>query len=360
MSELREILRELADAFGPSGSEAEVREILRKRLVAKAEISLDNLGSIIAVKNGKSLQPKILLAAHLDEVGLMVRGIFGCGYLKVVPLGSWWPPTLIGQRVVIRSKGGDRYGVIGAKPPHFLSKEAKKEQLQISDLYVDLGVGSLAEVAALGIEVGDPIVPAVRAEYINNGSNLIGKAFDDRVGCAAIIQILNELGSEHPNQVIGAGTVQEENGLKGARTVAAMTSPDLAIVVEGPPADDFPDNSGIVQGRLGGGPQIRWLDPSMIANRALVKLAIEQAKAMGIPYQVTVREGGGTDGGEIQLQGMGGVPTVVIGVPVRNAHSPQGIVSISDLEATVRLIKQLIMVLDGPMVERIKREPWGG
>ena len=346
MNELATVLQELADAFGPSGFEAEVRGIFRQRLAAIAEISLDNLGSMMAVKQGRSSRPKILLAAHLDEVGLMVRGILSNGYLKVIPLGSWWPPSLIGQRVVIRSQTGDCFGVIGAKPPHFLSPEAKKQQLQITDLYVDLGVSSQAEVAALGIEVGDPIVPAVKTETSNNGLTLIGKAFDDRVGCAAIIRILSELKDDHPNQVIGAGTVQEENGLKGARTVAALTSPDLAIIVEGPPADDFPDNSGIVQGKLGGGPQIRWLDPSMIANRSLVKLAIAEAQALGIPFQVTVREGGGTDGGEIQLQAQGGVPTVVIGVPVRNAHSPQGIVSISDLEATVRLLKQLVMVLD--------------
>jgi putative aminopeptidase FrvX len=358
MSDLKQLLFQLSNAFGPSGFEGEVREIFRQATAGCAEIGHDNLGGIMAIRRGGSAQPKILLAAHLDEVGLMVRGILPSGYLKVVPLGGWWAPALVAQKVRIRTRTGDRFGVVGAKPPHFLGEDEKSRQLRLNDLYVDVGARSLQEAAALGIEPGDPIVPAVEAVDLNPAGMVLGKALDDRVGCAAVIQALRELPSGHPNTVIGSGTVQEENGIKGARTITALARPDLALVLEGPPADDFPDAGGIIQGRPGAGPQIRRFDPSMIANPALADLAVAQAKKLGIPYQVTVREGGGTDGREIQLEAAGGVPTLVIGVPVRYAHSHHGLVDLRDLEATVALVKALIGVLDEPTVAALKREPW--
>ena len=144
----------------------------------------------------------------------------------------------------------------------------------------------------------------------------------------------------------------------GAKALAALVEPDVCLVLEGPPADDFPDAGAIVQGRLGGGPQIRMYDPSMIANRALARLAVAQAQKLGIPYQVTVRESGGTDGSAIQVQTAGGVPTLVIGIPVRYAHSHQSIINLKDLEATVRLVTALLGVLDEPTVADLKRHPW--
>lgn len=357
MSGLKETVIELANAFGPSGFEAEVREVFRKMVADCAEITHDNLGSIIAAHQGKATVPKILLAAHLDEVGLMVRGITPGGYLKAVPLGSWWPPSLLAQRMLIRSKKGDYTGVIGAKPPHYLKAEERDRSLKLTDLYIDVGARSHDEAAALGIEAGDPVVPAVKAEPLGIEGNLLGKAFDDRAGCAAIVQVLRELDNSHPNRVFGAGTVQEENGLKGAGTVAAVVAPDLCLVLEGAPADDFPDAGSIIQGKLGGGPQIRFFDPTLIANRALVRLAIATAREMGIPYQLAVREGGGTDGKEIQQFGAG-VPTVVIGIPVRYAHSHHCIMNLNDLEAAVKLVLGLIKVLDQETVDRLKSNPW--
>lgn len=354
---LEETIIELSNAFGPSGFESEVREVFRKMVAEYTEITHDNLGSIIATRRGKTGGPKILLAAHLDEVGLLVRGITPGGYLKAVPLGSWWPPTLLAQRVKVRSRSGDFIGTIGAKPPHHLSEDEKNRPLRLADLYIDIGARNYDEVFALGIGIGDPVVPAVKAERLGTSNNLIGKAFDDRAGCAVIVQVLQGLDRNHPNQVIGAGTVQEENGLKGAKTVAAAVQPDLCLVIEGTPADDFPEGSSIVQGRLGGGPQLRYFDPTLIANQALVRLAIAKAQQLGIPYQLAVRESGGTDGREIQLSATG-VPTVVIGIPVRYAHSHHCIMSLDDLEATVKLVRELIQVLDEKTVEHLKAHPW--
>jgi endoglucanase len=358
LSDLEKVLVELSDAFGPSGFEKDIRNIFQREVAESAEIDYDHLGSIIAKHHGSSASPKILLAAHLDEVGLMVRGILPNGYLKVVPLGGWWAATLVAQRVIIRSQNNhDHYGVMGAKPPHYMSDEEKNRVLKLNDLYIDLGARNAEEVAALGIKVGDPVVPAVKAEALSPADTLVGKAFDDRAGCAVIIKVLQELDTTHPNLVFGAGTVQEENGIKGAVSVASRIQPDLCIVVEGAPADDFPDASPIKQGRLGGGPQIRYLDPSMIANQSLVKLAVTTAGKQGIPYQVAVREGGGTDGREIQTSGSG-VPCVVIGVPVRYAHSHQGIISLQDLQSTVKLVKTLLYNLDETTVNELKRNPW--
>lgn len=357
MAALEEIIIELSNAFGPSGFESEVREIFQGMVAEDTEITHDNLGSVIATHHGKSTSPKILLAAHLDEVGLMVRGITPGGYLKVVPLGGWWPPALLAQRVKVRSKDGDYYGVVGAKPPHYLGDDEKNRPLKLADLYIDIGARSFDEAVALGIGIGDPVIPAVTTEKLSPSGILMGKAFDDRAGCAVIARVLQELDRNHPNQVIGAGTVQEENGLKGAKTVTALVQPDLCLVLEGTPADDFPDAGGIVQGRLGGGPQIRFFDPTLIANQALVRLSVDTARELGIPYQLTVRESGGTDGKEIQ-QSAAGVPTVVIGIPVRYIHSHQSVISLNDLEATVKLVQGLINLLDESKVNDLKRNPW--
>lgn len=358
MTYLEQLLMDLSNAFGPSGFEGEVRTLFQKAVADVAEVAYDNLGGIMAYHQGSRDNPRILLAAHLDEVGLMVRAILPSGYLKVVPLGGWWAPALVAQRVRIRSVKGDYYGVVGSKPPHYMGEEEKNRPLKLADLYIDIGAGSREEVLAMGIQVGDPVAPAVKAERLGCPGTFIGKAFDDRVGCAAVIQVLRELNRSHPNLVIGAGTAQEENGIKGARTVAALARPDVCIVLEGAPADDFPDAGSVIQGRLNSGPQLRFRDPSMLANRALINLAIREAEAAKIPYQLAVREGGGTDGGEIQLLGLGGVPTIVVGVPVRYAHSHHGIVQLNDLQATIQLAKGLVNQLDYATVNDIKRNPW--
>lgn len=358
MPDLKTILTTLADAFGPSGFEGEVRGIFRDLAGESAAIAYDNLGGIIARHAGTATAPRILLAAHLDEVGLLVRGILPNGCLKVVPLGSWWPPALLAQRVLIRSRKGDLPGVVGAKPPHYMSEDEKTRQPKIGEFYIDVGSNGREETEAMGILPGDPVVPAVQAVTMNHPDRMLGKAFDDRAGCAILLQVLRELDGNHPNQVFGAGTVQEEVGARGARVISRLVEPDLCLVLEGAPADDFPEAGSIIQGRVGGGPQIRRFDPSMMANQALVDLLIEEARALSIPYQVAVREGGGTDGSIIQLETGGGVPTAVIGIPVRYAHSHQGIVSLSDLEAAVKLVKAVVYKLNAELVTRLKQNPW--
>lgn len=358
MNELEQMIIEFTEAFGPSGFEGEVRAIFEKMVRGSAVISYDHFGGILAVHHGRTDQPKVMLAAHLDEVGLMVRGILPGGELKVVPLGGWWVPSLMAQPVIVRSSNGDHYGVIGAKPPHYLKEEEKNRPLKLDDLFVDVGAESQEAVMKMGIEPGDPIVPAVKTVRMSSEYMLMGKAFDDRVGCAAMAKVLRELDDRHPNQVIAAGTVQEESGLRGAKAISPQVQPDVCIVLEGTPADDFPGGGPIIQGRLGGGPQIRRYDPTMIANQVLVNLIIQAAKEMGLPYQVAVRDGGGTDASAIQIHTPGGVPTTVIGVPVRYAHSHHGIISLKDLDNTIKLVKALIPKLDEATVAKIQQNPW--
>lgn len=355
--ELAQMVIRLSEAFGPSGFEGEVRAIFEEMVREVAEISYDHLGSIIATHQGMADQPRILLAAHLDEVGLMVQGILPGGELKAVALGGWWPPVLIGQKVIVRSQTGYHPGVIGAKPPHHLRDDEKNRAPRLDELYIDIGAGSREEAMVLGIEAGDPVVPAVKTTRMSNPRMLLGKAFDDRIGCAVLAKVLRELDETHPNRIIAVGTVQEENGLKGARAVTGLVVPDLCLILEGAPADDFPGGV-IVQGRLAGGPQLRRFDPSMLANQGLVNLAIDEARRLGIPYQVAIRDGGGTDGSAIQVQVDGGVPTMVISVPVRYAHSHHGIINLDDVAATVELVEALIARLDQATVTHLKQNPW--
>jgi putative aminopeptidase FrvX len=358
MMNLEETVVRLSNAFGPSGYEMEARQVFADMLKEVAGVSGDGLGNVLATHSGVNPGPRILLAAHLDEVGLMVRDILPGGCIKAVPLGGWWAPALLAQPVLIRSKQGDRRGVIGAKPPHYMKEEEKNRSLNMADLYIDVGAKNRAEVLALGIAIGDPVVPAVQTVALSPRKTLMGKAFDDRAGCAAAVRILRELNHDHPNEVVVAGTVQEEVGLKGARALASLVRPDLCLVLEGAPADDFPDSGPIMQGKLAEGPQLRRYDPSMIANQHLVDLAIEVAQNIGIPYQVAVREGGGTDGSAIQVQTPGGAPAMVIGVPVRYAHSHHGIIHLDDLENLVKLVKALIYRLDAATVQKIRQNPW--
>lgn len=355
--ELTQMITRLSEAFGPSGFEGEARAVFEDLVGEVTEVSYDHLGSIVAIHHGVVDHPRILLAAHLDEVGLMVRGILPGGELRVVALGGWWAPALLAQAVVIRSQTGYHPGVIGAKPPHYLKDEERNRQLKLDELYIDVGATSLEEVLAMGIAAGDPVVPAVKTRPMSNSRMVMGKAFDDRIGCAVLAKVLQDLDGAHPNRIIGVGTVQEENGLKGARAVAGLIQPDLCLVLEGAPADDFPGGA-IVQGRVGGGPQLRRFDPSMIANQGLVKLVIGEARSLGIPYQVAVREGGGTDGSAIQVHTDGGVPTMVISVPVRYAHSHHGIVNLDDVAATVELVKAIISKLDQTTVNHLQQNPW--
>jgi endoglucanase len=342
-------LARLSAAFGAPGFEREVRQVFRELLGEGFHYQHDHLGSIVAELPGTG--PRVMIAAHLDEVGFMIKAVTAEGYLRFVPLGSLWPQVLLSGAVRIRGKLGDVRGVIGAKPPHFQQEKERRELVAVEDMFIDIAAGSSERVKRMGIGPGDPAVPDIAPVVVADGEVMLGKALDCRVGLLAVIETARRLkAAGHPRTLLAAGTAQEEIGARGGKTVAQMLHPDVCLVIEGTPADDGP---GFVkhtpQGALGNGPQIRMYDPSMIGNRALIELAVATAEQLGLPYQVTVREGGGTDGGQIHLTGAG-VPAMVIGIPVRYAHSQISLCSLADLEKTIDLLTAVVSRLDASVV----------
>ncbi len=291
----------------------------------------------------------------MDEVGLAVQAITDDGLLRFVTLGGWWAHTLLAKRVRIRTaEGFEIPGVIGAKPPHFLSESERAKVMDIEEMFIDVGARDAGEARAFGIGLGDPVVPDSSFTRLHNPDLLLSKAFDDRAGLSAVIQAALETGGiPHPNTAVFAGTVQEEVGTRGARAAAFSASPDLAIVVEGAPADDLPGvGKQERQAAIGCGPQIRFLDASAILNREFIRFVIETAEKNAIPYQLAVRRNGGTDAAPIHLHASG-VPTVVIGVPSRYIHTHNTILDISDYLNTVKLLLKLIETIDAETAERI-------
>jgi putative aminopeptidase FrvX len=346
-----ELLRELTEAPGVSGYEEEVRDIIRQHLKGITVIEQDRLGSIVCRKNGDAETPRIMLAGHMDEVGFIVKLITDEGFIRFSTLGGWWGHVMLAQRVVIKTRKGDVQGLIGSKPPHVLSDEERKKLQEPKDMYIDVGATSAEEVRGLGIRPGDPITPICPFTVLNTGKTYMGKAFDDRVGCALFIDVIKDLVKQkHPNTVYGVGTVQEEVGLRGARTSSWVVEPDVGLTMEISVAGDVPDvKKEDAQGKLGKGPVIILRDGTMIPNLMLRDLFIDTAEELKIPYQFDMMERGGTDSGAIHLH-RHGVPNLVIGVPTRHIHSHAGIIHREDYDNAVRLITAVVTKLDAKTV----------
>ncbi len=348
----KDLLEQLSNASGTPGNEEEVRAIVRQHLDGLVEFSHDGLGSLVCRKQGGNASPLVMLAGHMDETGFIVRYLTNEGFVKFHPLGSWWEHTLLAQQVTIKTVKGDVPGIIGAKPVHHLKEGERKNVLDVEAMFIDVGAGSKREaMEEFGISPGDHIVPRTVFTTLRNPRFVSGKAFDDRVGVALFVDALRALGTaKHPNTICGVGTVQEEVGTRGAGTAAHQVSPDVAIVLEGSPADDLPGSKADeAQGVLGKGPQIRLFDPTMITNRKFSQFVVETAQACRLPYQVAVRISGGTDARPIHLHRTG-VPTIVLGVPVRYAHSHVGVLSLDDYEHTLQLLRELIKRLGAKTV----------
>ena len=344
-----QLLESLTQAHSIPGHEDEVREIFINELRDYGELGSDKNGSVYCTRGKKG--PRVLVAGHMDEVGFKVQNILPNGYLKMVPLGGWWGHTLLAQRVVVKNRHGEKIiGTIASSPPHFLSEAERNRVMGISQMFVDIGARSRQEVEDWGIHLGDPICPWSPWTPMRQPGWYLTKAFDNRVGMAGVIQVGQGLTPEHC-QLIVAGSVQEEVGLRGAKTLAHVTQPDVAIVLEGPPADDTPGMPlSESQGVLGGGVQIRLHDPSAIMNPRLAQFAIDLARQEGIPHQVTVRASGGTDAGSFHLAGAG-VPSVVLGTPARYIHSHNAIICAADYHAMVALTQAMLSHLDEETVK---------
>lgn len=348
------LLHELTEAHSVPGHEDEVRAIFVDELEDCGDLSTDRNGSVFCETGGEG--PRVMVAGHMDEVGFLVQNITPEGFIQFVPVGGWWEHNLLSQRVEILTRSGEKIlGVVASRPPHFLPEAQRRQVMGIDQMFIDVGAESRRFACdELGISLGDPIAPVSAFTPMAREDYFMAKAFDNRVGMAGVIQAGRMLAqSMHPNRLILCGTVQEEVGLRGAKTAAAVANPDVAIVLEGPPADDTPGFSRAdSQGRLGGGVQIRMFDPTAIANPRLARLAIEIAASENIPHQVTVRRSGGTDAGSFHLAN-DGIPSLVLGVPARYIHSHNAIIDLNDYLHLITLVIALVRRLDRDTVDSL-------
>lgn len=377
-----EMIRELTDAFGPSGFEEDVVTVIKKHCdgmdaandamnnvyVRLEGPALDALADgdrwaggcsasedVEKIANRGSLsgkRPVIMLDAHTDECGFMVQGILENGLLSMILLGGMDLTSLPAHTVLVRTRQGKKVrGIITSRPVHFMTEKERSAPLDIESIFLDVGASSRREVLELGIRIGDPAAPEVCFEYDPERGLCFGKAFDNRMGCACILHTMRELkalreqGWEPAVDVVGAFAAQEEVGTRGAGVTAAQIQPDLAIVFEGSPADDFYYGKEKAQGVLHGGTQIRCMDKSYITNPAFLNYAHELADEQRIPYQDAVRRGGSTNAGKISVSGRA-VPALVLGIPCRYVHSHYNFCAKEDIESTVRLAVEVIRNLD--------------
>jgi putative aminopeptidase FrvX len=345
MNEVGELLRMFSNAHGMSGFEDDVAELLRRELEPLVdELRTDTMGNVIGVRHGEG--PKIMIAAHMDEIGLCVSHIDDEGFLHTVGVGGFFDQIVLGQRVIVHGRDGKQHsGVVGARPVHLMDPEERKKMVKLKDMFVDIGASNAANAAEMGVEIGSPIT--MDRHFCQLGNDLVsGKAFDNRAGLAMLVYALRRLqGRPVPATIYAVGTVQEEVGLKGARTSAFGLEPDVAIATDVTIPGDHP---GVSKNEChvctGKGPSITILDAGgrgVIAPRPVIRWLRETADTEMIPYQLVVGDGGNTDASVISIT-RAGIPCTVISCPTRYIHSPVEVLSLRDLENGAALIAAAI------------------
>ncbi len=348
------LLEKLANAPGPPGFEDPVRKIMSAELKPlSATLSYDGMGSIIATQG--TAGPRIMIDAHMDELGGMIRRVTSDGFLTMQMLGGWLDQALVGQRWIIVGSKGPVRGVTGIRDVHVAPPEERSRVYSRDSLFLDVGAKNPEEVRAMGVEPGDPVVPDSPFAVLNGTANYLGKAWDDRVGCAVIAEVMRRLANApHKAQLFFALTTQEEIGLRGAHTAADFIKPDIGIALEAGVVGDVheahPEES---QARLGGGPGIFLYDSSALPNRKFVQYVKDTAKAAKIPLQLDLVQGYGDDSAEIQ-KSTAGVPTVNLVVPTRYTHAHNGVINRGDFDRTVDLVVALLAGLDDAKVKAIR------
>jgi putative aminopeptidase FrvX len=338
---VKELLKRLSDAHGLSSSEGSIRDIIRKELDGHVdELREDSAGNLIAVKRGGDFS--IMIAAHMDEIGLMVQYNDEKGFIRAVPIGGWFAPVLYTQRVVLHGRNGPVLGVIGAKPVHVMKEEERKKGIKIEDMFIDVGAASGDEVAALGIEIGTPVT--IDREFADlAGTRVTGKALDNRVGVAMLIRALQQV--ESPHTIYGVFTVQEEIGLKGAKVSAYSLDPDCAIAIDVTIPGDHPGiEKRDASVEMGAGPVLVIVSASgrgLMADPRMTAWLRETGEKNDIPVQIEVGTGGNTDATIIHLE-RGGIPSIPLSIAARYIHSPVEVVDIADVEAGIRLLVEAL------------------
>ncbi len=333
------MIRDLSEAPGASGFEDAVLEIVRRELEDICSFEEDKLRNLyIYRRNHDGNKPVLMFDAHGDEVGFMVHSIKPNGTLRFVGLGRMDPGGLAASEVLVRNASGEYIrGTIGLRPPHFSQGDSGKPA-DISDFSIDIGARNAAEAAQeFGAAIGEPVVPATRCFFDEKHGLFFGKAFDCRIGVAAMISAIRQIdGLDLPFDVVGVVSSQEEVGERGIAVAVNRVRPDIAVCFEGCPADDTFTEEYAVQTALKGGPMFRYMDQSVICSPRYQRWVLDLAGRSGIKAQASVREGGGNNGALVNLS-CGGVPVVVAGVPVRYIHSMSGITAYEDFCSTAKL-----------------------
>lgn len=351
-----EMLADFTLTNGISGHEAAVAAVFKDWVEDSVDrIEFDNLGSIIAIKEGKENGPKLMFAGHIDEIGFLVKSIDEKGYLRLHPVGGWWAHVLPSQPVVVTTRTGNMYvGVVGSKAPHGMKPEVRNKVMEISDLFVDLGVNSKEEAMdVLGIQVGDTVTPKADFHVLANPNYLMSKAWDDRIGAAIVVDVLRQLKDDKTEATIyGVGTVQEEVGLRGAKTSAQKINPDVSIALDVTIATDTPNEDNRI--KLGVGATLEVMDGSYIGHKGLLYYLQDLAQEMNIDTQLEIMAAGGTDSGEI-TKAHDGVISLTVSIPARYIHSHYGIIHRKDYADTVKLLAEFSRRLTNEAVEELRR-----
>lgn len=349
-----EMLEELCVANGVPGYEDEVIAIGKKYASNVANISENFMRNLyLSSKKNSGKKPVVMIDGHSDELGLIVQKINPNGTLSFLTLGGWVPSSLPSQKFRILNDDGEYIsGIVASKPPHFMTSEERTKPISISDLIIDVGASSKEElVNDFKISIGAPCVPDIGFEYNERNGVVLTKALDNRVACAAIIDVLRIIQDlDLDVDVVGSFSSQEEIGERGIKSAVAHIKPDVAIVLEGTPSDDTFMSKNDAQAIMHGGTQIRCFDKSMITNPKYNKFVRNLADTHNIKYQLAVRSGGSTDAGEIHTS-FEGIPSVVFGVPTRYAHSHNCFCAMDDYDSTVNLVVEVLKALNKEIIE---------
>lgn len=338
-----ELLQMLSNAFGVSGFEDDTRDLIRGIVTPLADdLHTDTLGNLLVTRRGRTPRT-LMLDAHMDEVGLMISHIEDDGFLRFATIGGWDPRVLLAHAVTIRTRSGAYVrGVIGSLPPHIVSQADREKPVPVEGMFIDIGARSADDAAQRGIRLGDPAVPAYPCAALADDW-IMGKALDDRAGCAVMIKVLEALAGQSSELTLVCNfAVGEETGLRGARTAAHQVAPDLALAIEGTIASDVPGVAGARRlTSVGKGPAISLADRSMIVSPRMIQALERVADEHGIAYQLKRPMYGGTDAGAIHTSGRG-VLAGAVSVPCRYIHAPLSLLRLSDVEGTIRLVSAFV------------------
>jgi endoglucanase len=341
MMTLVETLEKLSNATGVTGREEEVAKLMKKFMEPYVdEIKEDKIGNIIGIKKGKKNALKIMLAAHMDEIGLIVKVITKEGFLQFSKIGGIDDRILLAQKIIVHTEKGPLHGIIGSKPPHIQKEEDRKRVISYDELFIDIGAESQEEARKMGARIGDTVTFDVKFARIGKDI-VVGKAFDNRAGCTVMIETLKRL-EKTDCTLYAVGTVQEEVGLRGAATSAFGLNPDVGFALDVTIAGDTPgvkENEAPVVMRKG--PSLTVADSGLIVPPKILRLLVEVAEENRIPYQLEAGLAGSTDAARIMLT-REGVPSGVICVPTRYIHSATSMMNLKDVENSVKLVVSVV------------------